>query len=163
MASRSMELGTGRMYRYYPRQVTVGRRRFRPPSDALAADEIPAAPGRHLRGGGHHTTRITVTVAVDQPVQQGDTLDDVSGVSAIVCGLVGGPSLKRVAASSDEPDLVVRRTTPGYRHRARPDAPSGSAWPPTAWQGGKPAHGPPAGIPRFSSNRWRVRPATVPG
>ncbi|MFF1918469.1 hypothetical protein ACFVYE_44565 [Streptomyces sp. NPDC058239] len=75
-------------------------------SGALATDAIPAVPGRHLRGGGSGT-RITVTVAVDQPVQQGDTLDDESGASAVVCGLAGGPSLRRLAGSPDEPDLVV--------------------------------------------------------
>ncbi|MFD7489860.1 hypothetical protein [Streptomyces mirabilis] len=75
-------------------------------SGALATDAIPATPGRHLRGGGSGT-RITVTVAIDQPVQQGDTLDDESGTSAVVCGLAGGSSLRRLAGSPDEPDLVV--------------------------------------------------------
>ncbi|MFC5216607.1 hypothetical protein [Streptomyces coerulescens] len=75
-------------------------------SGALATDAIPAVPGRHLRGGGSGT-HITVTVAVDQPVQQGDTLDDESGASAVVCGLAGGPSLRRLVGSPDEPDLVV--------------------------------------------------------
>ncbi|MER7693208.1 hypothetical protein [Streptomyces sp. NPDC097610] len=75
-------------------------------SGALATDAIPATPGRHLQGSGSET-HITVTVAVDQPVQHGDTLDDESGASAVVCGLAGGPSLRRLAGSSDEPDLVV--------------------------------------------------------
>ncbi|MBY8846216.1 hypothetical protein [Streptomyces sp. SP2-10] len=73
---------------------------------ALATDAIPAAPGRKLRGGGSGT-HITVTVAVDQPVQHGDRLDDGSGASVVVCGLAGGPSLRRLAGSAEEPDLIV--------------------------------------------------------
>ncbi|MFJ4584914.1 hypothetical protein [Streptomyces echinatus] len=73
---------------------------------ALATEAIPAAPGRQLRGGGSGT-QITVTVAVDHPVQHGDRLDDDSGASVVVCGLLGGPSLRRLAGSAEEPDLVV--------------------------------------------------------
>ncbi|MFC7267113.1 hypothetical protein [Streptomyces lutosisoli] len=75
-------------------------------SGTLATYGIPATPGRQLEDGGSGTY-ITVTVAIDQPVQHGDTLDDESGASAVVCGLASGPSLRRLAGSSDEPDLVV--------------------------------------------------------
>ncbi|MFF0061401.1 hypothetical protein ACFYRC_07605 [Streptomyces sp. NPDC005279] len=75
-------------------------------SGTLATDAIPAAPGRDLQGGVS-ATHITVTVAVDQPLQHGDELGDESGATVVVCGLAGGPTLRRLAGSPSEPDLVV--------------------------------------------------------
>ncbi|MFF8917436.1 hypothetical protein ACF08M_30045 [Streptomyces sp. NPDC015032] len=74
---------------------------------ALATDSIPAAPGRHLTHIGNPQTRLSITVAVDQPLQHGDALDDEAGARAVVCGVLGGPALRHFAGSPDEPDLIV--------------------------------------------------------
>ncbi|MFE5482294.1 hypothetical protein [Streptomyces sp. NPDC056527] len=74
---------------------------------SLVTDAIPAAPGRHLAHVDNPRTHVSVTVAVDQPLQHGDALEDESGARAVVCGLLGGPALRRFAGSTDEPDLVV--------------------------------------------------------
>ncbi|MFG2639584.1 hypothetical protein ACGFYP_01155 [Streptomyces sp. NPDC048370] len=74
---------------------------------ALATHTLPAAPGRYLAHVDNTETHVSVTVAVDQPLQHGDALDDESGARAVVCGVHGGPALRRFAGSPDEPDLVV--------------------------------------------------------
>ncbi|MGW7284021.1 hypothetical protein ACWGH4_00755 [Streptomyces sp. NPDC054847] len=74
---------------------------------ALVTDVIPAAPGRHVTHVGNPDTHVTVTVAVDQPLQHGDALDDEAGARAVVCGVLGGPAVRRFAGSPDEPDLIV--------------------------------------------------------
>ncbi|MER5471046.1 hypothetical protein [Streptomyces sp. NPDC002685] len=74
---------------------------------ALVTDAIPTTFGRHLTHVGNPETHVSVTVAVDQPLQHGDALDDESGARAVVCGVLTGPALRRFAGSPDEPDLVV--------------------------------------------------------
>jgi len=73
----------------------------------LATDAIPAVPGRYLAYREGDKTYISITIAVDQPLQHGDALHDDAGNRAVVCGVLGGPTLRRFAGSGVEPDLVV--------------------------------------------------------
>ncbi|MFD8754931.1 hypothetical protein ACFV0O_28700 [Kitasatospora sp. NPDC059577] len=74
----------------------------------LATDAVPAVPGRHLDPGQLLSdTHVSVTIAVDQALQHGDTLDDEVGDSVIVCGFGARPAPPPGAADPCAPHLVV--------------------------------------------------------
>jgi hypothetical protein len=72
---------------------------------------IQELPGRSFgltdELGWTETRRITVTLAIDQPMETGDTIVGEDGASVVVCGISSGPALASAAESTDEPDLVV--------------------------------------------------------
>lgn len=72
-----------------------------------AKHRLPAAVGRRSDAGYGLQTRVTVTVATDHRVRDGDVLTDADGADAVVCGLVGRAPLERLAATGASPDIVV--------------------------------------------------------
>jgi hypothetical protein len=81
-------------------------------------DESPIQelPGRSFSSedelGWTETRRITVTLAIDQPMETGDTIVGEGGASVVVCGISSGPALASAGGSTDEPDLVVAANHP---------------------------------------------------
>ncbi|WP_405827451.1 hypothetical protein [Streptomyces sp. NBC_00105] len=73
----------------------------------LKDHQVPAAVGRRSNTGVSLTTRVTVTVAVDHHLREGDVLASADGADAVVCGLVGSAVLERLAANGASPDIVV--------------------------------------------------------
>jgi hypothetical protein len=72
--------------------------------------EISAIPGRFIdQHGGLRPTGpyITITLAVDQPLGTGETLVGEDDSKVVVCGLLEGESLRRVAGTKIHPDVLV--------------------------------------------------------
>ena len=76
--------------------------------------DIPAFPGRFIdwRGGSPIALQVTITLAMDQCVEAGDTLLAEASPAAVVCGIFNGTSLRRAASTLVEPDLVVATDHP---------------------------------------------------
>ncbi|MGW1675218.1 hypothetical protein [Streptomyces sp. NPDC002324] len=72
-----------------------------------AKHRLPAALGRRSDAGNGLQTRVTVTVATEHRVRDGDVLTDADGADAVVCGLIGRALLERLAATGASPDIVV--------------------------------------------------------
>lgn len=60
----------------------------------------------NLRDG--ELAKINVAIAVEQPIEVGDTLYAEDGTEGVVCDFIGGAALAKMAKCSEIPDMVVR-------------------------------------------------------
>jgi hypothetical protein len=92
----------GRAGRVLEQHVTI---------DSSSAEDIPPAPGRSIQRGW--PAAITMTIAVDRPLEAGDAILDgtADGTSAVVCGIRSAWELSQITGTSSGPDLVV---APGH-------------------------------------------------
>jgi hypothetical protein len=79
--------------------------------DRWQGEAIQPAPGKFVRrqdgSAGGELARITVTLAVAQPLEVGDSLSGEKGATGVVCRIASGSTLTRTLGLTTEPDLVV--------------------------------------------------------
>ncbi|MEU0213276.1 hypothetical protein [Streptomyces canus] len=102
LRDRSLVFDSNRPGRVVMQEINTG---------SLPPGSVPPAPSRFLDIGAPlawgQTAGISMTVAVDQPVETGDVLLGTAQTEGLVCTIAGGAWLKKLAGTSYEPDLVV--------------------------------------------------------
>jgi hypothetical protein len=82
----------------------------------LGDHSVDEAPGRSIEARSsffrQSRTTITITLAVEQGLESGDSLLGEHGTAAVICGVRGGQVLRALAGTSVQPDLLVASDHP---------------------------------------------------
>ncbi|MEU9658726.1 hypothetical protein [Streptomyces chartreusis] len=94
--------------------------------NTLQAGDLPKAAGRVVESDDDlrewEAARITMTLVVDQPLEAGDALFSDQGPPAVVCGIAGAATVKKLAGTEVEPDVLVAPDHPWAPHADGPSA-----------------------------------------